>query len=78
MICTIGLYFNRGCTYDSTAEEHILKKLCLNEEKESDAIYHSNRVRHSAHDDEQQQEAAALQLQQKQDSNTQSSSSRNT
>ena len=42
---------------------------------ESDAISHSNKLRHPAHDDEQQQQVAALQLQQQQGSNTQSSSS---
>ena len=36
----------------------------------SDAINHSNKLCHPAHDDEQQQQAAALQRQQQQDSKT--------
>ena len=44
---------------------------------ELDAINHSNKLCHPAHDDEHQQQATALQRQQQQDSNTQSSSSRN-
>ena len=46
---------------------------------ESDAINHSNKLCHPAHDDEQQQQAAAMQRQRWHGSNTQSSrGSRNT
>ena len=37
---------------------------------ESEAINHSYKLRHPAHDDKQQQQAAALHLQQQHDSNT--------
>ena len=53
---------NRRCKCDSTAKGYNENKSCLNEENEkleSDAMNHSNKFCHPAHDDEWQQQAAA-------------------